>query len=729
MAWTPITAPNTSPPPVSAPDNNQSGGWQPIGSTPTSPSISSQIVQPVAGKSQAAPVTNSSIPASALKGSAGGGYGSSNITDPTSGKPLLTYENQGAKSSQLLSDRTAPAFDPTVAQKIDPATLQTLRMSTDISTPIRKSIGATAWQELDHNMPLELGGSNNKSNLRPEAATNPNAPYSPGSNPTPTDALENSLADQVHGGKISLVDAWKLMAQAKGLTLPEQGGQVPQINQTQNNQNPDNSIGGKIKGAIGSGLDTLDSWIKGALKNTGKVADELGQNTIIHPLQTLNNIVDHAKKGADATLSNLMSAAAQVVENGREAQLGIIPFNKPKSIADTVNLMTAAASTLFFPVSETFNIASQLPVIKPAADAIGIGFNKLGQVSSYSSDAVFTKLVSSGVMKETTASTLRGPINSAAGLLAQITIGAYIYDKVGDAMTAKGGVTQSEAQTIVDEANKGADQIEKAPLPENVKSIEPPKMLVENGKDTTPVKESTGESEIVKSSNPPPKMLIDNEIGKVPTSKPAGALRPIEGTGETKTRGLSEGVISKAASNTPSRLPSFAPDEARSLEQAQIASRLTDIFGNLPQYKTMDVADQGARATKIFEEDPETAKQIAYGAKAAPKGLTPEAVFVVVEQDAIERGDTQTLKELANSRLTTEATTMGQRIRMLGERNPETPTDAIRAIQEARVEKAKKQIDTEVEKARPTVDEYIKKAKKESSSKITLDEFISSIQC
>jgi hypothetical protein len=106
---------------------------------------------------------------------------------------------------------------------------------------------------------------------------------------------------------------------------------------------------------------------------------------------------------------------------------------------------------------------------------------------------------------------------------------------------------------------------------------------------------------------------------------PAGALRPIEGIGDTKTRSLSSGVLEKAISNIPSRLPGFAPDEAKILEQKQVATKLADTFGDLPQYKTMDVADQGARAIKLFEEDPETARQIAYGAKAPPKGLTPAA--------------------------------------------------------------------------------------------------------
>lgn len=102
-------------------------------STPTPSALKATIV-PVSTPPSAPGSSESGIPANALKGSLGGGYGTSNITDPASGKPLLTYENQKTQSSQLLSDRTAPKFDPTVPQKIDPVTLHNPRMKQDIST-------------------------------------------------------------------------------------------------------------------------------------------------------------------------------------------------------------------------------------------------------------------------------------------------------------------------------------------------------------------------------------------------------------------------------------------------------------------------------------------------------------------------------------------------------------------------------------------------------------------
>ena len=96
----------------------------------------------------------------AFAGNLGGGYGSSNATDPNSGKPLLTFINPQAKASQLLTDRTAPTIDPTVPQKIDSSVLQNGRMPESVSQAIKAQFPGSAADELDHIMPLELGGSN-----------------------------------------------------------------------------------------------------------------------------------------------------------------------------------------------------------------------------------------------------------------------------------------------------------------------------------------------------------------------------------------------------------------------------------------------------------------------------------------------------------------------------------------------------------------------------------------
>ena len=150
-------------------------------------------------------------------------------------------------------------------------------------------------------------------------------------------------------------------------------------------------------------------------------------------------------------------------------------------------------------------------------------------------------------------------------------------------------------------------------------------------------------------------------------SAPAQGLAPIEGTGETRTRGLSAGVERKA-----------------------VVNKLTTGLGDLPEYQSVNVADQAARATDLLATDPALARRIALGEAPAPHGLHPESVFVAVENKAIVDGDVATIRDLATGKLTTEATTMGQRIRLLGERDPESPVGAIKKVIEVRMGGAKK---------------------------------------
>jgi len=79
------------------------------------------------------------------------------------------------------------------------------------------------------------------------------------------------------------------------------------------------------------------------------------------------------------------------------------------------------------------------------------------------------------------------------------------------------------------------------------------------------------------------------------------------------------------------------------------------------------------------------------GDEMPPEGLLPESVFTAVENRALANNDVDTMLALAaSSSRPVEASVMGQRIRMLGERNPSSPVTAIRDIQTAREARAQK---------------------------------------
>lgn len=195
-----------------------------------------------------------------------------------------------------------------------------------------------------------------------------------------------------------------------------------------------------------------------------------------------------------------------------------------------------------------------------------------------------------------------------------------------------------------------------------------------------------------------------------------GNLKAVEGTGELRTRGLAEGVEAKA-----------------------IEDGLTETFGDLPEYQQLSMADQASKVKDLMDADYDTAKEIALGNRQPPKGIFPESVYVGVEKRALAENDVDTLRKLATeSKLTTSATTMGQRIRTLGERDRTSPVGLIQEVQAAReaalaersgssVEAAKREV---VNQERPALREEVKSATRQRAGKVDAwNSFIDSIKC
>ncbi len=139
--------------------------------------------------------------------------GAADETDPYSGTPYFAYRTPGVNATTTDYTRVATKFNPEIAAKTPATSIQNKRMPESASKPIRSAWGATSSDELDHIQPLELAGSNNEANLRVEKNM-------PSSKNTPTDALENTLAQDVQSGKESLFQAQAEMAKAKGVPAP-----------------------------------------------------------------------------------------------------------------------------------------------------------------------------------------------------------------------------------------------------------------------------------------------------------------------------------------------------------------------------------------------------------------------------------------------------------------------------------------------------------------------------
>jgi 2'-5' RNA ligase len=167
---------------------------------------------------------------------------------------------------------------------------------------------------------------------------------------------------------------------------------------------------------------------------------------------------------------------------------------------------------------------------------------------------------------------------------------------------------------------------------------------------------------------------------------------------------------------------------AQGVEEKAIANKLTQGFEGKPEYETVKVDEQAKMAGDLIKSDPEKAVRIAMGAEDPPEGLLPESIFVAVEDYATANKDVDLLRELATtSTLSSEATAMGQRIRMLGERDPNSPVAAIQKVTKAREEAAAKRYGP---KAKDKIKEQIRvEVKLENRKPKNWADFISSITC
>ena len=156
----------------------------------------------------------------------------------------------------------------------------------------------------------------------------------------------------------------------------------------------------------------------------------------------------------------------------------------------------------------------------------------------------------------------------------------------------------------------------------------------------------------------------------------AGKLGAVESQGPMHTRGLSAGV-----------------------EQKAIEHKLTKSLGDLPEYKQVNMKDQAKFSSELLALDPNKAIKIALGRVEPPSHILPESVFTAVENRALEQGDIGLIKQLAHSSRATQATVMGQRIRALAERNPDSAVGAIRQVASKRARAAEKKLGKSVDEA------------------------------
>lgn len=191
-----------------------------------------------------------------------------------------TYRDHG----QLPDPRCTPgSIDPAVTQAdirstvckkgwtttVRPPESQTERFKYDVAYPAYRT-PQSKRTELDHLVPLELGGSNDATNLWPESPPTPN----------PKDKVENALNHAVCAGRVSLAAAQRAIA-ADWLTAEQKLGLT--------------STGGGSGGSGGGGSSTSGAWCTASASYSATYHD---YDIYVHSNQPNQTVTASASNGA-----------------------------------------------------------------------------------------------------------------------------------------------------------------------------------------------------------------------------------------------------------------------------------------------------------------------------------------------------------------------------------------------------------------------------------------------
>lgn len=171
---------------------------------------------------------------------------------------------------------------------------------------------------------------------------------------------------------------------------------------------------------------------------------------------------------------------------------------------------------------------------------------------------------------------------------------------------------------------------------------------------------------------------------------------------------------------------------ASSIEANAIEKKLADDLGELAEYNPVTVKDQAERATYLINNDIERAKNIIRGNEKLPSDLLGGTMIKAMEEYAVKNGDSAVLRDLAGSPLTSATSVHAQEMRMLAERNPDSPLAAIQTLQKAREARIERQIGKKKTIAQEKMDvmDDIKKEVASSTAKYKdWDSFLDSLKC
>lgn len=153
-----------------------------------------------------------------------------------------------------------------------------------------------------------------------------------------------------------------------------------------------------------------------------------------------------------------------------------------------------------------------------------------------------------------------------------------------------------------------------------------------------------------------------NQAHSLPSNKPVEAVKPVE------------------TALKPSKV-------AASIDAKAIEKGLTKGFKDIAGYEPITIKDQAARAAKVMT-DMDKATKMVMGETPLAKGLKAEMLVKAMEDHAVANGNSELLRKLASSPLVSETSGHAQALRLLAERDPNSPLTVMRDLSNERIKAA-----------------------------------------
>lgn len=608
--------------------------------------------------------------------------GIASTTDPFSGRPYFAFRTPDATATTTDVTRVAPKVNPEIATTTPRSSFTNPRLPLSESQKIRASQGATAQQELDHQLALAVGGSNNAANLKlVPTETNQKA-----------SALEGKLATQVATGQISLFEAQNQEAKAKGLPLPWTDKEIKQT------KDYTAQIQTLLYGKPSDKPSTFMQGIKSALFAPAAPKTNLFKD----PIAPLEVGAKALVNGLTAAFEDIKTQTAVVDKNGLTTLKGIV--GEGKIAVDLVN-------GLFTPITAALQTVASVPVIGYAADAVN---NVFGAIAS-GGKSIGGNVVDALPVSETTKNEIRPLIEEVSALVAQFYVGgksaetaAKIIKGTKEIVSKVNTDVATQVQILShtpDEAKVQYRTPDKPFTPIKLPEASYQEYLKANGyeaytsPDQLPI---IAMGRKANSSLPsiqaevPVKPNLPEGMKYVPETvvKPTPSFTPIASKATTIPTPKVEATPTVPEVSAPILTEAGVSKVGRSVEAKAVQDKITQGFDTTATYDVKPFEKAAQASTDLVNSGIEEAMKVARGEKPQPEGATTGSTLAAIEDFIKKNPDHPDVKsgklqeELANSKMVSDTSKYAQELGSLRMREQDSATaqlDAIRKAREQRV--------------------------------------------